>query len=209
LFDEDLIYTVRFQNTGNDVAYDVVILDTLDANLDLESFRLLGSSHAEQLNTSMSADGVLTFEFRYIFLPDSTSNFEGSQGYVSYLIRTLDGLAEETPVTNSAGIYFDLNPPVITNTTQNIMVSELPIVSVQSPKNELNFKIIPNPNTGSFYIKGIANGTYRIFNSVGQVISFGQLTNDLTINMTNAPQGIYFIEIRDGEQVDTQRFIKQ
>jgi len=27
LFDEDLIYTVRFQNTGNDVAYDVVILD--------------------------------------------------------------------------------------------------------------------------------------------------------------------------------------
>jgi len=194
---------------GNDVAYDVVIRDTLDANLDRESFRLLGSSHAEQLNTSMSDDGILTFEFRDIFLPDSTSNFEGSQGYVSYLIRTIDGLAENTPVTNSAGIYFDLNPPVITNTTESIMVSELPTVSVQSPDNELNFKIIPNPNTGSFYIKGITNGTYRIFNTVGQVVHSGGLNNDALINISEAASGIYFIEIRDGKQVDTQRFIKQ
>ena len=80
LFDEDLIYTIRFQNTGNDVAYDVVIRDTLNTNLDLESFRLLGSSHIERLNTSMSNDGILTFEFRDIFLPDSTSNFEGESG---------------------------------------------------------------------------------------------------------------------------------
>jgi len=174
LFDEDLIYTVRFQNTGNDVAYDVVILDTLDANLDRETFRLLGSSHAERLNTSMNAEGVLTFEFRDIFLPDSTSNFEGSQGYV------IDGLAENTPVTNSAGIYFDLNPPVITNTVQSVMVSELPTVSVLSPDNELDFNIIPNPNTGLFHVQGITTTS-----------------------------GIYFIEIRMEEQVGTQRFVKQ
>ncbi len=209
LFDEDLIYTIRFQNTGNDVAYDVVIRDTLDANLDLESFHLLGSSHLERLNTSMTPDGILTFEFRDIFLPDSTSNFEGSQGYVSYLIRTIDGLAENTLVTNSAGIYFDLNPPVITNTTQNIMVSELPVVSTQSPENELEFTIIPNPNTGTFHIQGITNATYRIFNAVGQVVHFGGLNNDTIIDIGETPSGIYFIEIRDGEQVATKRFVKQ
>ncbi len=209
LFDENLIYTVRFQNTGNDVAFDVVIRDTLDTNLDLESFRLLGSSHTERLNTQMSDDGILTFEFRDIFLPDSTSDFEGSQGYVSYLIRTLDGLAEETPVTNSAGIYFDLNPPIITNTTQSIMVSELPTVSVQSPDNELVFEIIPNPNPGIFHVQGITNAEYRIFNSIGQILHSGQLNNDALIDVSQATSGIYFIEIRADKQIGTQRFIKQ
>jgi len=151
----------------------------------------------------------LTFEFRDIFLPDSTSNFEGSQGYVSYLIRTIDGLAENTPVTNSAGIYFDLNPPVITNTVQSVMVSQLPIVSVQSPDNELGFNIIPNPNTGLFHVQGITNGRYRIFNTMGQIVHFGRLNSDTVIDIPQATSGIYFIEIRMEEQVGTQRFVKQ
>jgi len=209
LFDEDLIYTIRFQNTGNDVAYDVVIQDALDVNFDRESFRILGSSHAERLSTNMSNDGILTFEFRDIFLPDSTSNFEGSQGYVSYLIRTIDGLAEQTPVTNSADIYFDLNPPVITNTVQSVMVSELPTISVQSPENQLDFNIIPNPNPGIFHIQGITNGSYQIFNTMGQVIHSASLNNNAALDISEAASGIYFIEIRDGEQVGTQRFIKQ
>jgi len=209
LFDEDLIYTIRFQNTGNDVAYDVVIQDALDVNFDRESFRILGSSHAERLSTNMSNDGILTFEFRDIFLPDSTSNFEGSQGYVSYLIRTIDGLAEETPVTNSADIYFDLNPPVITNTVQSVMVSELPTISVQSPENQLDFNIIPNPNPGIFHVQGITNGTYQIFNTMGQVIHSASLNNDAALDISEAASGIYFIEILNGEQVGTRRFIKQ
>jgi len=92
LLDEDLIYTIRFQNTGNDVAYDVRILDTLDTNLDWSTFRVLGSSHSEVLNTSLSDEGVITFDFKDIFLPDSTSNLEGSNGHVTYMISALDGI---------------------------------------------------------------------------------------------------------------------
>ena len=123
LFDEDLIYTVRFQNTGNAEAYDVVIRDTLDPNLDPATFQVISSSHEEVFSAFMEANQYLTFEFRNINLPDSTSDFEGSQGYINYRIRTKDDLAEETQVTNTAGIYFDQNPPVITNTTSNIMLS--------------------------------------------------------------------------------------
>jgi len=168
LFDEDLIYNVRFQNTGNDVAYDVVILDTLDANLDRETFRLLGSSHAERLNTRMSADGILTFEFKDIFLPDSTSNFEGSEGYVSYLIRAIDGLAEGTPITNSAGIYFDLNPPVITNTVRSIMVSDLPLpvemtdplsVRLDNQTAVLKWRTVTETNSVGFEVQRSKDGT--------------------------------------------------
>jgi len=153
------MYTIRFQNTGNDVAYDVVIRDTLDTNLDLESFNVLGSSHADKLQTNMTEEGILTFEFRNIFLPDSTSNLEGSQGYVTYMINAIDGLAENTPISNSAGIYFDLNPPILTNTTQNVMVSELPVVSNTSPDKLPDFTITPNPSTGIFRVNGIPQGS--------------------------------------------------
>ena len=123
LFDEDLVYTIRFQNTGNAEAFDVVIRDTLDDHLDPTTFRIITSSHEEVLTTTMENNKYLTFDFKNIFLPDSTTNFDASQGFVSYRIRTKEGLPEATEIANSAGIYFDFNPPVLTNTTENIMLS--------------------------------------------------------------------------------------
>jgi len=208
LFDENLIYTIRFQNTGNDVAYDVVIRDTLDTNLDLESFNVLGSSHPGKLQTSMTTDGMLTFEFRDIFLPDSTSNFEGSQGYVTYMINAIDDLAENTPITNSAGIYFDLNPPVLTNTTQSVMVSELPVVSINSRDELLDFTISPNPSTGMFHVKGIPQGTYQIHDTQGRIVQSGNIQNNLSINISQETQGVYFISIQIENEIITKRIIK-
>jgi len=205
LFEEDLIYTIRFQNTGNDVAYDVVIRDTLDTNLDLSTFRFLGTSHPNRLNTILDDEGILTFEFRDIFLPDSTSNFEASQGYVTYRIETIDGLTEETPISNSAGIYFDLNPPVITNTTQSIMVSELPTVSIETPGNSLNFNVLPNPNSGTFTLQGIPEGTYQILNTSGQIVRQGDMRNDLLIDISREAQGVYFISVT----VDDATLVRQ
>ena len=123
LMDEELIYTIRFQNTGNAVAYDVVIRDTLDSNLDPASFNFIASSHEEVLVTSLEDAQYLTFDFSNIFLPDSTTNFDESQGFLMYSIRPMTGLPEETEITNTAFIYFDLNPAVITNTTENVLLS--------------------------------------------------------------------------------------
>ncbi len=208
LFDESLYYTVRFQNTGNAVAYDVVIKDTLDANLDWTTFQYLGSSHADVLTTTMDEDGILTFDFTDIFLPDSTSNFEASQGYVTYLIKGNAGLAENTVIENSAGIYFDLNPPVITNTTENVMVSVLPTISTTDPETLPKVSIFPNPNTGLFEVTGIAEGDYTILNTAGQIIQRGQLSNNLSIDISTAPQGVYFMSITVGEQVLVKRIVK-
>ncbi len=205
LFDESLYYTVRFQNTGNAVAYDIVILDTLDANLDRSTFQFLGSSHANKLTTTMDENGILTFDFKDIFLPDSTSNFEGSQGYVSYLINGNPGLAENTIINNSAGIYFDANPPIITNTTENVMVSALPTVSTSSPNDLPDVFIFPNPNTGLFEVTGIAEGDYTVLNVAGQIIETGTIAGDSLIDISNAPRGIYFISI----SLDQQRVLKR
>ena len=124
-FDEKLTYTVRFQNTGNDVANDVVIRDLIDDNLDLSTFQLLGSSHFETLSTSIE-DRLITFEFKDIFLPDSTADFEGSNGFVMFTIQpTVANLSEFTDIENEASIFFDFNPPIITNTALNVMISSI------------------------------------------------------------------------------------
>lgn len=122
LIGEELIYTIRFQNTGNAEAYDVVITDELDANLDLSSFRYIGSSHEPVLSTYLK-ENLLTFEFKNIYLPDSTTNFDESQGYAMYSIRVKSDLEDYTTIENTANIFFDLNPAVVTNTTENIMLS--------------------------------------------------------------------------------------
>lgn len=122
LFDEDLIYTIRFQNTGNAEAYDVVIKDALDQNLDVSTFQYIASSHEEVLSTYLDAHQV-TFEFRNIFLPDSTTNFDASQGYVMYKIQTKNNLDDYTIINNNAHIFFDFNPAIVTNTTENVMLS--------------------------------------------------------------------------------------
>lgn len=122
LLNEDLTYTIRFQNTGNAEAYDIVIRDTLDENLDAGTFTVLSSSHEDVLTTTLSENKFIAFTFEDIFLPDSTSDFDGSQGYVTYKIKTIDGLPSFSNITNTASIYFDLNPAIVTNTTKNIMV---------------------------------------------------------------------------------------
>ena len=129
-FKDTMIYTVRFQNTGNDTAFTVVIRDTLDPNLDVSTFNILGSSHRQVLSTEILDDQFISFSFEDILLPDSTIDFIGSQGYVSYSIEPKDGIAENTIIENTASIYFDFNPPIVTNTTQNTMVECLPIDAV-------------------------------------------------------------------------------
>lgn len=112
-----LEYLIRFQNTGNDTAMLVVIRDTLDTNLDWTSLQPISSSH--DVSIWIENGGVLVCEFNDIMLPDSNVNFLGSQGYIKFKIEPKSDLSVNTEIANSADIYFDSNPPVITNSTLN------------------------------------------------------------------------------------------
>ena len=119
--EDDLEYMVRFQNTGNIPARLVVLRDTIDMNLDINSFNYLDSSHKDFLAIRQLANRVIEFRFENINLPDSSSNLLGSQGYVLFSFDINDSIPEGTQIENTAGIYFDTNPPVITNITKNIL----------------------------------------------------------------------------------------
>lgn len=115
----ELIYTVRFQNTGNAPAQDVELVDQLDADLDWSTLRVLSTSHT--LRTVIAPTGEVRFQYPNIQLPDSATDLAASQGYVRFAIAHLPNLPEATEVNNTAAIYFDLNPPIITNTVLNTL----------------------------------------------------------------------------------------
>ncbi|NQX92267.1 MAG: VCBS repeat-containing protein, partial [Flavobacteriales bacterium] len=73
LNDTELEYYIRFQNTGNAPATNVLVTDTIDENLDLNTFDLLGYSHSVQATLKPELR-VIEFFFENIMLPDSTLN---------------------------------------------------------------------------------------------------------------------------------------
>lgn len=125
LLGEPLVYTIRFQNTGNSLVNNIVVKDTLDDNLNVNTFRVFNSSHSEILETTLKENKYLTFTFNGIMLPDSTSDVAGSQGYISYIIEPNEGLDIGTIFENTGHIYFDNHPVMTTNTISNTLTEEI------------------------------------------------------------------------------------
>ncbi|WP_181163728.1 DUF7619 domain-containing protein [Pontibacter mangrovi] len=124
----ELKYKIRFQNTGTDVAYRVVVVDTLSEHLDLSTLQVGAASHAHRLEVSGKGRPVLTWTFDNIMLPDSNANEPGSHGYIQFSIKPKADLPEKTAVENFADIFFDYNSPVRTNITVNRIYDMPPVV---------------------------------------------------------------------------------
>jgi len=114
-----LDYTIRFQNTGSDYAYKVVVVDTLSQHLDMSTFKVGSVSHVYKLSITGKGRPVLTFTFDNINLPDSTRDQLGSNGFIKFSIKPVASLIEKTVIENYADIFFDFNEPVRTNTVFN------------------------------------------------------------------------------------------
>ena len=118
---ERLEYTIHFQNTGTAPAQDVVLVDRLADELDPSSLQVLGYSHSPTA-VDLETDRDVVIRFDGIQLPDSGTTFTGSQGFIRFAVNVVPGLAHATTIENTANIFFDLNEPVITNTTLTTLV---------------------------------------------------------------------------------------
>jgi uncharacterized repeat protein (TIGR01451 family) len=105
--DEEIEYTLHFQNEGTDTAFNVVLRDTLDKSLNVNTIRTGTSSH--QYDWAVSGSGILTFTFKNIHLTAKKQNEALSQGFVKFRIAQRQGLACGVMIKNRAGIYFDSN----------------------------------------------------------------------------------------------------
>jgi uncharacterized repeat protein (TIGR01451 family) len=202
-------YTVHFQNTGNTAAHNIRLVDTLDANLDLSTFQLINYSHK---NTVSFQKNELTFRFPNIMLADSTNDEEASIGYVQYRIKPKTGLPAGTKIKNTATIYFDYNPAVITNTTINNFTTT---ASIKESHTGREIIIYPNPGNGIYHIKlpehtNHTSTTIQVYDVLGTLIVDAQTQNALyQIDLGNQPNGAYIFRINEGKQFFNQLIIKQ
>lgn len=142
----DIEYLIRFQNTGNDTAFLVVIRDTLSGHLDITTVHTGAASHP--YTWDIDSNNILVFTFDDILLPDSTTNLEGSQGFIEFKVSQQENLPLGTVIENSAAIYFDVNEPIITNTTIHTLGHDfVKLVSFTPQDNipELRISVAPNP----------------------------------------------------------------
>jgi len=141
--EQELEYTIRFQNTGTASAVNITILDTLSGWLQVPSFTLLSSSKPCTYN--ISEHGKIQFIFNNINLPDINSNEPGSHGFVKFKVKCRPELANGGNVYNTANIFFDYNSPIVTNTTltfTKMVVTNVP--SIKKPESS-NISLEPNP----------------------------------------------------------------
>jgi hypothetical protein len=87
-------------------------------------------------------------------------------------------------------------------------------VSVVEKQADFSAYLFPNPTRNSLQIRMdtpiFSKNNYRIFNSVGQLQLQGQFDGIGTeIAVANMPQGLYFVEINNGNNRVVLRFVKQ
>jgi uncharacterized repeat protein (TIGR01451 family) len=191
-YDDWFTYTIHFQNTGNAPAFNIRLRDTLDTQLDLNTFEVLGYSHPANVTVS---GNILTVRFNNIMLPDSTTDYEGSMGYFQYRIKPLPNLPNGSQISNTAYIYFDYNTPIITNTTENNFDITVPVKSLDTTEN--SFSLFPNPSSGVFTFKDTKNlNSVEVYSVLGAKIL--SQTNQKTINLNGFSKGVYFARVNGG-----------
>jgi len=158
LIDEDewVDYSIRFQNTGSDTAFLVVITDTLPPHLDPATIRMGAGSH--NFSWSLSGQGTLRWVFPAIQLPDSNVNEPLSHGFVSFRIRPRQPVLPGTVIENIANIYFDFNEPVITE--PSVLVAEFS--TGVSANTDTEVLLLPNPARDAFEIRGLRQELLRV-----------------------------------------------
>jgi uncharacterized repeat protein (TIGR01451 family) len=211
---EQLEYRINFQNTGNDTAFKVVLVDTIDTKvLNISSFASVSASHPYKL--TIKDGNIVQWVFDNILLPDSNENEKASHGYVKFKIKQVDDLVAGTKIDNKAAIYFDFNSPVITEPVKLIVkdtvlkdTGRYNIITNLINLSEANVDPLvvtafPNPWQTVCIIKLETNGRnirmpllFRLFDSQGRIVkSFSVRDKQIRIDRGALSEGIYYYEI--------------
>lgn len=206
-----LNYTIYFQNIGNDTAHNVVIKDTLSSYLNPASLQIVASSVPVQ--SCIDQFGNTSFNFLNIKLPDSSTNYLESIGYIRYRIQTKPGLQSGMTIENFADIYFDYNAPIRTDTAYTYITHP---VSTQSLQSSPTLKIFPNPVQSDYFNLEWPwpgeSGNVEIYSVSGVKISDRVIEGmidygHVKIPIPNIPKGIYFGRVLRNDGIYNFKFV--
>ncbi|UMY64751.1 MULTISPECIES: T9SS type A sorting domain-containing protein [unclassified Flavobacterium] len=197
-----LHYLIRFENTGNYPAQIVTVEDMIDtAKFDISTIEPLDGSHA--FTTRITGNKV-EFIFNNIMLPFDDAN---NDGWVLFRIKTKPTLVLGDSVSNTAGIYFNFNPPVITNTATTTFAT----MGVDS-HFDTSFTLWPNPANDVVNMeskRGEAITSVSIFNTLGQELLRENGTNLRNVNVSGLAAGTYVITVATDKSKSSTQLIKK
>jgi uncharacterized repeat protein (TIGR01451 family) len=202
--DDYLTYTIRFENTGTANAININVEDELDAELDETTLKMVAASadySLERVNRS------LIWKFNGIDLPPSEPDTEIGHGYITFKIKPKTGYAIGDIIPNTAEIYFDFNPPIVTNTCNTEFVATLGT----NPLVFTNLNYFPNPVSNTLTIVNeFIMDSIEITSTLGQKI-LTQKVNDVQteINLNHFANGIYFVRVTSEGQEKTVKIVKE
>ncbi len=200
-----LNYSIRFQNTGTDTAFLVIVRDTLSANVDVSSFEMISASHPYVAN--LKGSNTIEWRFSNILLPDSNVNEQASHGFIRYRIKPKNTLVPGNEIRNKASIYFDYNAPVATNETLNVVQV---VTAVDPGPNQPDVKVFPNPAGSNLYIVLKGYFDYELYDITGKDLLTGQHNYDgKTIDISWLPKGTYLLEIKTSKGRSVKKIILQ
>ena len=212
---QDIEYRIRFQNTGTDTAFTIVVRDTLSDFLDIASLKIGASSH--RFNWTIDGKNVLVFRFENILLPDSFRNEAASHGFVKFKISQKKDVALGTKINNQADIYFDFNAPIRTNKTVHTIGKDFIITALQTVSSlpNVEIKVYPNPFNAeaTIEIQGFdplsKTSNFQLFDALGRQIRSEKFEgNQFLFERQELPTGIYFFKIENGGRlVGTGKFL--
>lgn len=212
LHGDKLNYRIRFQNTGTASAINVIVQDELDPELDMNTFLMKRASHPYDL---VIHGNTVTWKFMNIQLPDSNTNEPASHGFIEYSINALPGLPDGTEIENTAGIYFDFNAPVITNTTLNTLQTTL--VGTEEVSESMGIVIYPNPAMEQLHVetddRQTGDVTIDLFDVQGRLVSnlYKGIGNGIlreVYDIHTLPPGSYVVRFSGANGIARARFVK-
>lgn len=204
-----LEYVIRFQNTGNDTAFFVRILNQLPARVQKSSVEFISSSHPCEFifNSKLPR---LEFLFNNILLPDSNTNEPASHGFVKYRVKPKSTLSDGDIIGNFASIYFDFNLPVVTNSVFTRILTYTDVEELSVASNVL--LVTPNPVLDELVVPSqFEELSYQIYDIQGRVVLSGSSQSKsefLRLDVSELTSGIYFLQCTAGSSRVTARFVK-
>lgn len=197
---EKLQYRIQCQNDGNFPALNVVIRDTISSYLDLSTFRVISSSHTLSTSVDPSTREVVFYLYNAQLAP-SSDNLQASQGAVIYEILEASSVPLNAPIENTAYIYFDYNPPIVTNTTSH----SNGYLGLYEQQQQLH-QLYPNPSSDLIFITGGILADIRVYDMSGKLLAQRDQSN--SISLEALASGLYRIVVQSENGISSHPISK-
>lgn len=194
---DTLDYRIRFHNAGSDTAKTVIIKHNIPASLDINTLQLGASSHPYYWY--VDAYNTLVVRFEDIDLPYNSIDSIASHGFVKFSISQTPNNPVGTDIQGTSRIFFDFNPPIVTNTSHNIIPFPANPDGTSSPNSNLNVSVYPNPfsSTTLIHIDGYKTPLQlSLMDAQGRVVKMDKvMAADYNLNASGLTQGLYFWQL--------------